>query len=179
MMKQVGRWLFHCAAAISVLIFLASAALWIRSCWITDGLSHGQSGRAVGVWSHRGRLIVDTMGDDEIPMWPGFAGWTRERGKSEPAFSFLDTFPDTPKWRRLGFKHRSAGAAGLPTRRIEAWAIPDWFVMLLCLPIPIVVLRRKLRDLYRAAHQLCAACGYDLRASPDRCPECGRSSASP
>jgi len=39
------------------------------------------------------------------------------------------------------------------------------------LPIRWLVVTRKMRKLKSVGR--CAICGYDLRASPDRCPECG------
>ncbi|CAN5391259.1 hypothetical protein BH09PLA1_BH09PLA1_12800 [soil metagenome] len=51
--------------------------------------------------------------------------------------------------------------------------VPYWCILLLCVPFPAAwVLRRRKIAKRRIAGQ-CLTCGYDLRATSDRCPECG------
>jgi hypothetical protein len=54
-------------------------------------------------------------------------------------------------------------------------SVPYWFAWIIWLPPFIFVYCRwqQRRRLARLKQGLCVNCGYDLRATPDRCPECG------
>jgi len=51
--------------------------------------------------------------------------------------------------------------------------LPYWLPSLLFALLPAYCVRRWLRARRRRAAGQCPTCGYDLRATPDRCPECG------
>ena len=55
--------------------------------------------------------------------------------------------------------------------------VPYWFLALLTAVGPIVRtverIRTRQRVRFRSRRGLCVRCGYDLRASEGRCPECG------
>jgi hypothetical protein len=55
----------------------------------------------------------------------------------------------------------------------SAALIPWWFVSPPLALLPALWLRRRLVTRRRPAMGRCLACGFDLRATPDRCPECG------
>jgi hypothetical protein len=94
-----------------------------------------------------------------------------------------------------GFKHEKRSARGVhdpregwrrwlgfEVRRQSGWTtltLPLWVFAAMCLIAPAhwVLLRR--RDRRRRRESRCVDCGYDLRGSPGRCPECGASSAPP
>jgi hypothetical protein len=80
--------------------------------------------------------------------------------------------------RRLGFGYGTVRIVRSPNviavaRRIE---VPFWTVIVLLLATMVWSLRgarRRYARMIRGRGRVCPVCGYDLRATPGRCPECG------
>ncbi len=53
-------------------------------------------------------------------------------------------------------------------------AIPAWLLAVLFGIAPMIGFIRLVRNSKRLKYGHCFNCGYDLRATPDRCPECGK-----
>jgi hypothetical protein len=66
--------------------------------------------------------------------------------------------------------------AALNPRPFNAYrvAVPHWFLILVAGTAAFAALRNPVGARRRLRRGLCPACSYDLRATPERCPECGR-----
>jgi hypothetical protein len=64
----------------------------------------------------------------------------------------------------------------LPRAVSTEYTIPGW-MLILALAVPPAIALRAARRMHQPQIGHCAHCGYDLRATPDRCPECGANPA--
>lgn len=58
--------------------------------------------------------------------------------------------------------------------KIYLFEVPQWFFIICFGFLPTRAMLRRAKRRRRERNALCVICGYDLRATPDRCPECGQ-----
>ena len=187
-MRRLARRLFATCSAASLVLCVAACALWARSAWHWDSAAWYQPGRKVRVYSSAGGMALAASrwaGTNPYEAWetPGLRVRTGGKPGSLDVLVSNDFSPidpdDTALGPALGFTFCFRGS-GVRSFYILV-RFPHWFLALLSGTPAALWLRRarrRSRAGARQSHGLCPACGYDLRATPGRCPECGALAAA-
>lgn len=104
------------------------------------------------------------------------------RAAVQPGWEYFDA-PLPRRWPvrtgRFGFeayRDRVTHFVRLPPTTVWGVAVPHWGVAAAFAALPAWHFLRRRNDLVRrrrVAGGCCVRCGYDLRATPHTCPECG------
>jgi hypothetical protein len=164
--------LFGLLTAVSLAVCLATVALWVRSYWWEDL-----------VWCTPYTLYPDDHLDYVFAsrlggIMVGSNGVTASQWSVHTHFDWKADARPFPERRgslllpgaRFGFYFSGIGNG--------YWNVnfPHWFIAAMASLLPAGWLVRCVaahRRHRRAAAGRCSVCGYDLRATRDRCPECG------
>jgi hypothetical protein len=181
-------------AGASTLLLIAIAALWLRSHVVEPdalvwdrGPSWAPDARRAqwAIQSVNGQVVVGRLeySPKRDAAWrlAVFSGETRDQLRYIRPHDALNWIPPQGFFEWLGFQWRRtvSGVFGnfsvlAPADELVYLAIPYWFLALLAAIGPALKWRAVARVRRVRRMGLCVNCGYDLRGSPDRCPECGR-----
>jgi hypothetical protein len=176
---------------MSLLACVATVVLWIgsyESFWSTSRFRAGPEGRTgwrAGTW--QGLVFVRTFRCSND--WSVFEDEFLKKLGGDPVDSFSDSgaYPVSIQWvdvrrqpgslvNHLGFGRTHHTLRYYPTSgpvNVHSVTIPLWSMACLSFGSFALLAAHAWRARRRRRSGLCPDCGYDLRATPDRCPECG------
>ena len=175
------RLIFTLFSGLSLLFCAATIVFWVRSYWVGDHWHHFDplQGREYSFLTSRGQFSFYRVAF--IPAsYHGTTVTDRYYRTENPAS--LQNRVDVLKrdaelnvygpFLDIAFFRKWPDQSG--TYFFEVM-VPFWLCFVMSAPWPIFWVRARVRRIRkeRLGRNLCVACGYDLRATPDRCPECG------
>lgn len=161
------------ASALSLLLCMAVLALLIRSDGRRDELRVRWLGSKYAIASERGNLLIDNSPeiDDRVARQIPEAEILNTQAPA--LYKRWLTSGRLEDWTKLQTVIKQYNSAAGRTLRSIRYSIPDWLLAVLALILPLAWARKWGQQRRLTAAGLCPHCGYDLRASRDRCPECG------
>jgi hypothetical protein len=175
------RRLFTPLSALSLLLCAAAAVAWVRSGTHLDVLLHVRSPRDVTMWVNDPWGVTYRLTRTNYDMgWLKRTGWQVRSGPLPPIVPPpAGMLPEPPGVRFLGFEW--AHGVYVPPIRYSAIytdertvrVIPHWALVAATALFPGAWCLRRWHSRRRYGAGLCPSCGYDLRATLGRCPECG------
>jgi hypothetical protein len=169
-MEHFGRWMFNGLAILSLIVSLATTAVWIRSESITDRWTVHSPYRAIAelrLSAGRLSLVVLNVRDptDNSGSWLHWRYWDHDAGPTDPNDA------DLRAWFASKHERLSMGLP-YPVGRYELM-IPTLLIVAVMCVFPLLWFAARIRGRDGRNSGLCGLCGYDLRVTPGRCPECG------
>jgi hypothetical protein len=182
---------FKLAAAVSLVLCAATLALWVRSRFVHDRLEWEVRDERACVQRRSylqvslGSLGIQHYREAYIGATPSvfntFGGRTGFRWQGAPPHD-VGPYGPAQAWRqRFGFlwereRWERAEPGGVASYAHTYVVLPIVLPIALTAVLPTLAAHRRYQRSKRIAG-LCPTCGYDLRATPERCPECGTTCA--
>jgi hypothetical protein len=142
------RWIFSSLTVISLLLLIATVALWLRGYHVTDEF----------IWNRQ------TVPDAHFGSIDHFQRLASSHGRFIYENAAIPALYPPNGWKSVS----ADGYVGFGT----GLSVPAVYLAIIAGFLPLVW---TFREITRRAQKVggCPVCGYDLRATPDRCPECG------
>jgi hypothetical protein len=173
-MRRLARHLFTFCSVVSLLLIVAVCLLWVRSYWVADIVERGivrLSERDASGISVRGQLALNINPTRQMPETPTWRWYCYTRTES-PAMWDIN-YGETSGQGNVGPFLLARYDDPEDHEVFYDLVTPHWAVALLSAVLPFMRLRSFFTSVCRRRFRQCSNCGYDLRATPDRCPECG------
>jgi len=191
--KRLFRVLLNAATVLSLLLCAATVLLWVRSYFASDWYCF-PARRVVGDdrkedWGLATQLVIRSNRGKVQFLWQETAAHRAEptgRASTRPAPGLMSRqrtlstdwswqFGGVERFHRLPNRQQVANGSYL-FLGFDDLTLPWWMATAAAAILPgvwVVRVPGRLRRLRRLRNRLCSKCGYDLRATPGRCPECG------